>query len=504
LTRGKQEGNAQAPKPKPKTNPVTNTEVDLHNLVSDSIRRTTTPPTRTTMSRTPVISNGASSKKDKAEATLLKKGCLEATVLSVYDLPFSDRPTAVTVSVCGMTLQSGPPSARHKDRNSFRFAQGTSPKTGTATSPSDVVKLVAPLRSLYRSDLTVRVIYANNPQKYLETTYSLRQLRVAETKWLILNLTPSSEASNATLATTKTKNGKSATASSSTMSSNASTSSSLPDDLDLGPQPTIRIKLKMTGPYRAEVAAAVGLAQAWFGLVDNVEHKTSSVLSKAPTVPHKELLILPAIPFVALCVVIAPVFAGVTMVGLPFFLPVILVAIVAIVGALLACTGLYASTKSGRAQVSGTIAPLLEHLVGSRAGQSLLYDTGPRPTPVSVGRHVVPSGMWSRLLLSLLIDLIGSASYLLPVVGEGLDLAWAPIQTTLIMSMYDSTSPNLKYVSFIEEILPFTDIVPSATIGWACEFVPPMLSKQARENPDMAKAALNMVATTTGSSTIQS
>jgi hypothetical protein len=71
--------------------------------------------------------------------------------------------------------------------------------------------------------------------------------------------------------------------------------------------------------------------------------------------------------------------------------------------------------------------------------------------------------------------LIGSASYLIPVVGEGLDLAWAPTQTILIMAMYDITTPNLKYASFVEEVLPFTDIVPSATIGWACEFVPGML-----------------------------
>jgi hypothetical protein len=136
---------------------------------------------------------------------------------------------------------------------------------------------------------------------------------------------------------------------------------------------------------------------------------------------------------------------------------------------------LYSSTRSGRTYIGGTIAPIMEHLFGSRSGQTLLYDVGPRPTPVSVCRQIVPHGMWSKLMLSLLIDLIGSASYLIPVVGEGLDLAWAPTQTILIMAMYDITTPNLKYASFVEEVLPFTDIVPSATIGWACEFVPGML-----------------------------
>jgi hypothetical protein len=146
------------------------------------------------------------------------------------------------------------------------------------------------------------------------------------------------------------------------------------------------------------------------------------------------------------------------------------------------------------------MAPFVEHLLGSRAGQTLIYDTGPRPTPVSVCRHVLPAGMWSKLFLSLFIDLIGSASYLLPVVGEGLDLAWAPAQTVLIMSMYDTTSPNLKYVSFIEEILPFTDIVPSATIGWACEFVPPMFKNNNTVPAEMKQAMTQLVATAASAS----
>jgi hypothetical protein len=116
--------------------------------------------------------------------------------------------------------------------------------------------------------------------------------------------------------------------------------------------------------------------------------------------------------------------------------------------------------------------------------------------------------MYQRLILSLFIDLIGSASYLLPVVGEGLDLAWAPTQTILIMAMYDSTSPNLKYVSFLEEILPFTDIVPSATIGWACEFVPGLLNNHSKNVPPEFKQAVTQLVTSAaakaGTSTSQS
>lgn len=40
------------------------------------------------------------------------------------------------------------------------------------------------------------------------------------------------------------------------------------------------------------------------------------------------------------------------------------------------------------------------------------------------------------------------------------------------MAMFDHVTSKLKYLSFVEEILPFTDIIPSATIGWAAEFLP--------------------------------
>jgi hypothetical protein len=124
------------------------------------------------------------------------------------------------------------------------------------------------------------------------------------------------------------------------------------------------------------------------------------------------------------------------------------------------------------------------------SGQCLIYETGPRPTPVSIARACLPTDLWGKLAVSLLIDAVGSASYLIPVVGEVLDVAWAPLQTILIMALYDTVSPNLKYVSFVEEILPLTDVVPSATIGWVTEFGPqllPALSQHSTTNTSDTK-----------------
>jgi hypothetical protein len=178
-------------------------------------------------------------------SNLEKQGCLEATVLSVYDLPFGDRPVAVELSSCGIKVSSGGPIARHKDRNSYRFAttagsSSSSASTGTGSSSPDVIKLVAPLRDLYRSMLTVRVTFAK-PGQYLETELPIRQLRIHENKWLILNLTPSpgSGTTSPTAMTTLTATSPSA--------ATTATVSSLPEEDSMAPPPTIRIKLKLSG-----------------------------------------------------------------------------------------------------------------------------------------------------------------------------------------------------------------------------------------------------------------
>ncbi|KAL3932733.1 MAG: hypothetical protein SGPRY_000586 [Prymnesium sp.] len=73
----------------------------------------------------------------------------------------------------------------------------------------------------------------------------------------------------------------------------------------------------------------------------------------------------------------------------------------------------------------------------------------------------------SKLLLSVLIDLIGMATYLLPVAGEAGDVAWAPISALLLYQLYGS--PIITGIAFVEELLPGLDIIPTATIAWLLE-----------------------------------
>jgi hypothetical protein len=369
-----------------------------------------------------------------------KDGALEVTILSAYDLPYSEAPSCISLQIGELVQETGPPLARHKDRNSFRFSSNND--SAASENTENTVQLKAPLQKLFKSTLTVRVIYNNdtNDSQVLTSDYDLNQLRIHERKWVIMTLTDPNQSTSRTTTTT-------------------TTSTSLPEDVLA---PTIRVKLHLSGPYRPEIAGLIGLSKAWFGIVDGYQNNMVRIWQKVPQLPFDKMyLAVPAVPIIAAVVVASPVVAGILMVGLPVFLPVIVFIMAIMASALLGAGCLYASSKDGRAFVGGLIQPIAESILHSRSGQTLIYETGPRPTPVSIAKLVLPTGIWSKLMASLLIDLIGSSSYLVPVVGEITDLLfWAPVQTILIMAMYDPISPNLKYVSFFEEALPFTDIVP--------------------------------------------
>jgi len=74
------------------------------------------------------------------------------------------------------------------------------------------------------------------------------------------------------------------------------------------------------------------------------------------------------------------------------------------------------------------------------------------------------------LIYALIIDAIGMLTYLVPVAGDIVDFIWAPISGILIYFLFRR---NLGVIGgtagFIEELMPQTDIIPTATILW---FIP--------------------------------
>lgn len=73
------------------------------------------------------------------------------------------------------------------------------------------------------------------------------------------------------------------------------------------------------------------------------------------------------------------------------------------------------------------------------------------------------------LLASLAIDALGMSTFLLPALGETFDLVLAPVIAALIFAVHRTTFGAA--LGFLEEIIPFTDIIPTASILWSYRYV---------------------------------
>lgn len=73
----------------------------------------------------------------------------------------------------------------------------------------------------------------------------------------------------------------------------------------------------------------------------------------------------------------------------------------------------------------------------------------------------------TRLLSGLLFDGIGMISFVIPGIGEFSDVVWAPIAGLIMAKMYAGRVGKVAgALTFLEEIIPFTDVIPSFTLTW--------------------------------------
>lgn len=86
------------------------------------------------------------------------------------------------------------------------------------------------------------------------------------------------------------------------------------------------------------------------------------------------------------------------------------------------------------------------------------------------------------LVLGVIFDIVGYLSYAIPMLGEFSDLVWAPISGVLMAYMYKGTKGKIAGAfSFLEEVMPFSDFIPSFTLMWIYTYL--------LKNPD-AKAKI--------------
>ena len=79
---------------------------------------------------------------------------------------------------------------------------------------------------------------------------------------------------------------------------------------------------------------------------------------------------------------------------------------------------------------------------------------------------------YKKLLISLLFDGIGMLSFAIPFIGEFSDIVWAPLAGWLMTRMYKGKiGQGVGIVTFLEEIIPGLDVIPTFTIMWLYTYV---------------------------------
>lgn len=86
------------------------------------------------------------------------------------------------------------------------------------------------------------------------------------------------------------------------------------------------------------------------------------------------------------------------------------------------------------------------------------------------------------LTICVMIDLIGFTSYIIPALGEFSDIVIAPLTAAGIYWLFYKENPKLAKIGAIiggiEEALPLTDFLPTATILWMIQNKDQLIQKE--------------------------
>ena len=109
----------------------------------------------------------------------------------------------------------------------------------------------------------------------------------------------------------------------------------------------------------------------------------------------------------------------------------------------------------------GEIRRIVEKPIMDEAGRRVTAAAKEQLTPDTEQIEITD---WAKLVGCIGLDLAGDASELIPVLGEFTDVAFAPAEAGLLQLLFKS--PAISAFGFVEEILPFTDVIPTFTLSW--------------------------------------
>ncbi|KAL4095379.1 hypothetical protein PRIC1_008753 [Phytophthora ramorum] len=226
----------------------------------------------------------------------------------------------------------------------------------------------------------------------------------------------------------------------------------------------IRIYVKTDRRPRALVSHAITIKNG----ASNVAHQLFL---------HKNKAVLGLLPAIAGCVLgivgTSPVWLPLTLlVGVMGF-PVWFVVGVAL--SLVTVFSAISTVVAVKLARSKRVKGACQHFLRSPQGQLLLFKGMPGEESMSLSalsaraKEFVLENPSRKLVASLAIDFLGNATFVVPGLGEVADVLWAPVSAKMVDTLYSQSSPHAKYVAFVEELLPFTDFIPTATLAWLKE-----------------------------------
>lgn len=75
---------------------------------------------------------------------------------------------------------------------------------------------------------------------------------------------------------------------------------------------------------------------------------------------------------------------------------------------------------------------------------------------------------YKKLALGILFDALGYVSFIFPP----FDFVWAPLSAYLMTKLYKGREGKIAAaITFVEEALPFLDVVPTFTLMWLYTYV---------------------------------
>ena len=80
---------------------------------------------------------------------------------------------------------------------------------------------------------------------------------------------------------------------------------------------------------------------------------------------------------------------------------------------------------------------------------------------------------YKLLIFSVVFDLVGMLSFVVPFISETFDILWAPVSAFLIYKMFKGAEGKVSsIISFVEEAGIFgTDFLPTFTLTWIYKFI---------------------------------